>query len=192
MKLIKTAFKDVYLIEIKSFPDDRGVFYESYSSKKFRDEILRMQSSFNDVFFQDNISISAKHVLRGLHFQSSPYSQGKLIKVLKGSIYDVVVDLRLDSSTFGKWESYDLNDENNYGLWVPKGFAHGFISLEDNSIVSYKASNPYNQDYEKTILWNDSFLNIKWPFLNPIVSKKDLQGIPWNEVNFENTTEFNQ
>ena len=149
MKALKTSLDNVYIFEIQSFPDERGFFYESYNSIKFKSEVDEMQNGFNDNFYQDNISISSKNVLRGLHFQSSPYSQGKFIKVLKGSIYDVVVDLRLDSSTFGKWESFDINAKNNLALWVPKGFAHGFLSLEDNTIVSYKATNPYKKNHEE-------------------------------------------
>ena len=192
MKALKTSLDNVYIFEIQSFPDERGFFYESYNSIKFKSEVDEMQKGFNDNFYQDNISISSKNVLRGLHFQSSPYSQGKFIKVLKGSIYDVVVDLRLDSSTFGKWESFDINAKNNLALWVPKGFAHGFLSLEDNTIVSYKATNPYKKNHEETIIWNDSNLKIKWPCMNPIVSDKDNHGIEWKEVIFEKTTDFNK
>jgi dTDP-4-dehydrorhamnose 3,5-epimerase len=192
MKAIKTLFEDAYLFEVETFHDERGLFYESFNSFKFIEELKKMQIPFSDNFYQDNISISSKDVLRGLHFQTSPYSQGKFIKVFKGSIFDVIVDLRLDSPTFGKWESFNLNSENNLALWIPKGFAHGFISLEDNTIVSYKASNPYKKDYERTIIWNDDYLKIKWPCAEPIISEKDDQGSQWTEMNFEKKSEYNK
>ena len=135
-----------------------------YSKKK-------IDSKIN--FVQDNQSISFKGVLRGLHFQNPPYAQAKLVSVVKGSVLDVVVDLRKESKTFGKYITEELNEYNNHQLYIPKSMAHGFLTLEDNTIFTYKCSGFYNKESEDSILWNDKSLNIKWPNSNPILSKKD-------------------
>ena len=118
-------------------------------------------------------SKSAKGVLRGLHFQKPPYAQGKLVRVIKGSVMDVAVDLRKDSPTYGKWESVVLNEENKLQFWIPEGFAHGFVTLEDDTIFAYKCTNVYNKESEGSILWNDPDINIEWNIKNPILSEKD-------------------
>lgn len=158
------------LIEPKIFNDERGLFYESFNANKYK-EIL------GDVdFFQDNISTSKKNVLRGLHFQSPPYAQGKLVTVLKGSVIDVAVDIRQGSSTYGKHIVAELNEINKHQLWIPPGFAHGFLSLEEGTIFSYKCSNYYSPQHENTLLWNDPNLNINWRIKDVIISTKDKEG----------------
>ena len=170
MKIKKTSFKDCFLIEKKIFKDQRGFFFEIFKKNEFN-EILKKK--FN--FVQDNLSYSYKGVLRGLHYQKNK-PQGKLVRVVCGSIYDVVVDIRKNSPTFGKWEGFNLNSSNNLQIWVPPGFAHGFLSLSNKTIIEYKCTEYYNPNSECGILWNDDYLNIKWP-INKIgkliVSKKD-------------------
>lgn len=162
----KTKLEGVLLIEITGYNDERGYFLESYNLKDFSDFGLEVK------FVQDNESMSKKGVLRGLHFQKSPHEQGKLVRVMRGKIKDVVVDIRKNSSTYGLWESFVL-DNNRKMLWVPEGFAHGFLSLEDNTIVQYKVTSFYNPEAEGGIVWNDPDLNIDWGETNPIVSEKD-------------------
>lgn len=158
---------DVILINAKTFTDERGFFMESYKDSEFK---------ANGVIFdfkQDNHSKSSKNVLRGLHYQLEPYAQGKLVKVVTGRIFDVAVDIRKGSPTFGNWISAELSEENKQMLWIPPGFAHSFLSLEDNTNVLYKSTNEYNKESERGILWNDPEINIKWPVSNPILSEKD-------------------
>ena len=168
MKIITTNIDGVYLIKPRIFKDDRVVFFESFNEQIFKKKI---DSKLN--FVQDNQSLSYKGVLRGLHFQNPPHSQAKLVSVVKGSVIDVVVDLRKDSVTYGKYILEELSEYNNHQLFVPKGMAHGFLTLEDNTIFSYKCSGFYHKESEDSLLWNDSTLNIKWPNSNPILSKKD-------------------
>ena len=168
MKIITTNIDGVYLIKPRIFKDDRGVFFESFNEQIFKKKI---DSKLN--FVQDNQSLSYKGVLRGLHFQNPPHSQAKLVSVVKGCVIDVVVDLRKDSVTYGKYILEELSEYNNHQLFVPKGMAHGFLTLEDNTIFSYKCSGFYHKESEDSLLWNDSTLNIKWPNSNPILSKKD-------------------
>lgn len=164
------------LFEPKIFKDDRGLFYESFNADKYA-EIL------GDInFYQDNISVSKKNVLRGLHFQSPPHAQGKLVTVLKGSVLDVAVDLRKDSYTYGKHIIVELSEQNRNQLWIPPGFAHGFLSLEEDTVFSYKCTNYYAPGHENTILWNDPTLNIDWKVKNVIISTKDKEGIEF--INF--------
>jgi dTDP-4-dehydrorhamnose 3,5-epimerase len=158
---------DVILIEPKIFYDDRGFFSEIFKSADFH------AFGIIDNFVQDNYSKSQAGVLRGLHYQATPKAQGKLIQVLQGSVYDVVVDLRVGSPTFGKWESTILSDENHHILWVPPGFAHGFCVLADQVSFIYKCTNYYDATTERGICWNDHDLNISWPIANPILSEKD-------------------
>jgi dTDP-4-dehydrorhamnose 3,5-epimerase len=171
MEEIKTTIDDLILIKPSVYMDERGEFLESYNDKKYPPLIKEFQ------FSQDNLSKSHKHVLRGLHFQLPPYAQGKLVQVLRGCVLDVAVDLRKSSSTFGKYFSVELNEDNKLQLWIPAGFAHGFIAKEANTIFSYKCSNSYSPTHERTLLWNDSELNIDWGFESPIVSSKDRDGI---------------
>ena len=167
MEVIKTAIDGVVIIEPKVFGDDRGYFFESFSERDFREKVADVK------FVQDNESKSRFGVLRGLHFQKPPYAQGKLVRVIKGSVMDVAVDLRKESPTYGKWESVVLTEENKLQFWIPEGFAHGFVALEDNTIFNYKCTNVYNKESEGSILWNDPDINISWNIDNPILSEKD-------------------
>ena len=155
MELIKTSIDGLLIIKPDVFKDDRGYFYESYNKERFAKAGLMMD------FVQDNESKSDKGVLRGLHFQKPPFAQGKLVRVIKGSVMDVAVDLRKDSPTYGKWESVVLTEENKLQFWIPEGFAHGFVALEDNTIFNYKCTNVYNKESEGSILWNDPDINVK-------------------------------
>jgi dTDP-4-dehydrorhamnose 3,5-epimerase len=161
------------LIEIfpKVFGDQRGFFLETFNAPRYN-EILR-----NIQFVQDNFSSSNKGVLRGLHFQIPPYSQGKLVQVITGSALDVAVDLRRNSETYGQHVKVLLSSEKRNQFWIPEGFAHGFLALEDNTIFSYKCTNYYNPQSEVTILWNDRNLKIDWQIDNPIISPKDKEGV---------------
>ena len=170
MKIIETPLKGLLIIEPQIFKDERGYFYESYNQEKF------LKVGVRDVFVQDNQSLSQKNVVRGLHFQHPPYAQAKLVRVIKGSVYDVVVDIRKDSPTYGQSFGIELTEENFLMLYVPIGFAHGFATLQDNTIFAYKCSAFYNKASEDTILWNDPTLNIDWKVQSPILSEKDKQG----------------
>ena len=167
--------KDLLLIQPRIFEDDRGFFYESFNETKYN-EILGSEIQF----VQDNISISKKNVLRGLHFQKPPFAQGKLVTVLRGSVIDVAVDLREKSKTYGQYQLVELSENNKLQFWIPAGFAHGFCSLEDDTIFSYKCSNYYSPQHEETIMWNDPDLAIDWKIINPIVSDKDKIGKYFN------------
>ena len=167
MELIKTSIDGLLIIKPDVFKDDRGYFYESYNKERFA------KIGLNIDFVQDNESKSSKGVLRGLHFQKPPFAQGKLVRVIKGSVMDVAVDLRKDSPTYGKWESVVLTEDNKLQFWIPEGFAHGFVALEDNTIFNYKCTNVYNKESEGSILWNDPDININWNIDNPILSEKD-------------------
>jgi len=158
------------LIKPKVFSDDRGHFLETYHIDKYR------EIGILDDFVQDNESCSHRFALRGLHFQAPPFSQGKLIRVIAGSIFDVAVDIRKNSPTYGKWQSVILSDKNNHQFWIPAGFAHGFISLEENSVINYKCTALYNASSERTLVWNDPELNISWPEKPLIISSKDEAG----------------
>jgi dTDP-4-dehydrorhamnose 3,5-epimerase len=168
LKIKNTKIKGVYIIKPTKFKDNRGVFFESFNDQIFKKKI---DSKVN--FVQDNQSISKKGVLRGLHFQNPPFGQAKLVSVLKGRVLDVVVDLRKESRTFGEYIMEELSEYNNRQLFIPKGMAHGFLTIEDNTIFSYKCSDFYHKESEDSIVWNDSTLNIKWPNSNPILSEKD-------------------
>ena len=166
MEKRETSIKGLIEIFPKIFPDERGIFFESYSQKKLAEMGLNM------TFVQDNMSKSKKGVLRGLHFQKKPYEQGKLVSVISGSVLDVAVDIRPDSSTFGQYETFILDGEKRNILYIPEGFAHGFLALEE-SILTYKCTKLYNKEAESGIIWNDKQLNINWGIDNPIVSEKD-------------------
>ncbi|MAQ69808.1 MAG: dTDP-4-dehydrorhamnose 3,5-epimerase [Flavobacteriales bacterium] len=171
MKKIKTSIKGLFIIENKSFLDIRGEFMELWNQYEFEKEGLKKDPT------QDNISISKKNVIRGLHFQNKPYGQIKYVRVIQGSILDVAVDIRKQSDTFGQHLAIELSKSNNYGLWIPNGFAHGFLSLEENTIVAYKCYGKYEPQHEHTIHWDDKKINIKWNVKNPIISEKDKKGI---------------
>ena len=167
MIFTKTPIEGLIIIEPKVFEDERGYFYESYNQQIFK------QNGINISFVQDNQSLSQRGVLRGLHFQHPPHAQAKLIRVISGSVLDVAVDLRKSSPTYGKYEAIKLSAQNKKVLLIPEGFAHGFLTLEDNTIFSYKCSNFYNAASEDAIFWNDETLNINWSIDDPILSEKD-------------------
>jgi len=156
------------LLSPKVFEDERGYFTEFYNKRDF-DAIIGEDIDF----VQDNISCSHKNVIRGLHFQRPPHSQGKLIQVLRGKVMDVIVDLRRNSRTYGHHCKIELSDKNHRKLWIPSGFAHGFLSLENNTLLSYKCSDYYSVEHEMSLLWNDELININWGVKDPIVSEKD-------------------
>ncbi|TRV46846.1 MAG: dTDP-4-dehydrorhamnose 3,5-epimerase [Microcystis panniformis Mp_MB_F_20051200_S9] len=177
MKVIPTEIPDVLIIEPQVYGDDRGFFLESFNQKDFREK-----TGVNTTFVQDNHSMSLKNVLRGLHYQI-PNPQGKLVRVVNGSVFDVAVDARQSSPTFGQWVSCVLSAENKRIFWVPEGFAHGFLVLSDRAEFLYKTTNYYYPQYEKTILWNDADLGIDWPLeIPPILSPKDQAGQPFKSV----------
>ena len=168
MEIIETKIPDLVIIKPAVFKDDRGYFFESYNKEKF------LSKGIDQNFVQDNESKSMKGVLRGLHFQKRPYSQGKLVRVMKGAVLDVAVDIRKNSPTYGQWESIVLTDDNKFMYWIPPGFAHGFVTLEDNTVFFYKCTNVYNKESEGSLLWNDPTLNINWgDITDPILSEKD-------------------
>lgn len=167
MKIIQTELPGLLIIEPDVFRDERGYFCETYNQEKLS------QLGFNQNFVQDNESMSSKGVLRGIHFQKPPFAQAKLVRVIKGSVIDFAVDLRKGSPTFGKYKSVKLDAEKKNMLYLPEGFGHGFLSLEDNTVFSYKCSNFYNKESESGILWSDEDLAIDWQIENPILSDKD-------------------
>jgi dTDP-4-dehydrorhamnose 3,5-epimerase len=168
MKPRPTAIEGVLLLEPDVFSDDRGWFMEFFKESTFREVGLAVR------FVQDNFSLSRRGVVRGLHFQVEPSAQGKLITCIRGAIFDVVVDLRPDSQTFGKWESVELSEENKMACYVPEGFAHGFQALKDTSRVLYKCTTEYSKEHEAGIIYNDPDLGIPWPLPSPSLSDKDL------------------
>jgi dTDP-4-dehydrorhamnose 3,5-epimerase len=167
MKVIKTKLNDCVIIEPKVFGDERGFFLETFQAERYTS-----QAGITLPFVQDNHSRSSKSVLRGLHFQKTK-PQGKLVRVVRGQVYDVAVDIRNGSPTYGQWEGLILSEENKTQLWVPPGFAHGFVVLSDTADFEYKCTDYYDPSDEGSILWNDSDLDIPWPIDNPILSNKD-------------------
>lgn len=178
MEFIETSLKDAYLIKPKVFRDERGFFLESYNKKTFAEHEITAD------FLQDNHSMSMKKgVLRGLHFQLPPMEQAKLVRVTRGAVYDVIVDLRKNSPAFGKWEGFELTDKNFQMLFIPRGFAHAYQTLEDNTEFIYKVDNYYAPESDSGIIWNDSDLAITWPIKNPILSEKDIKLQKFKEFN---------
>lgn len=171
MNVIKTHIDGVLILEPHIFKDKRGFFYESYSEKTFKD------AGITDTFIQDNHVKSGKGVLRGLHYQAPPRAQAKLVRVIRGAIYDVCVDLRHGSPTFGEYVGIDLDADNKRMVYVPTGFAHGYLTLENDTEVLYKVSDTYAPETERGVLWNDEHLAIKWPKLDTEfeISEKDLK-----------------
>ncbi|QSX36042.1 dTDP-4-dehydrorhamnose 3,5-epimerase [Shewanella sedimentimangrovi] len=167
MKVIKTKIKDLVVIEPKIFGDERGFFYEMFQSERYKN------AGINENFVQDNRSRSAKGVLRGLHFQKNK-PQGKLVSVTIGEVFDVAVDLRKDSETFGQFESVLLTGENKLQFYVPPGFAHGFCVLSESADFQYKCTDYYDPSDESGLIWNDPDLNIPWPISSPLLSEKDM------------------
>jgi len=167
MNVVKTKLHDCVIIEPKVFGDGRGFFLETFQAERYADK-----AGITLSFVQDNYSRSSKGVLRGLHFQTNK-PQGKLVRVVKGKVYDVAVDIRKGSNTFGQWEAVILSEENKIQFWVPPGFAHGFVVLSEIADFEYKCTDYYDPCDEGGILWNDPDLNIPWPIDNPILSNKD-------------------
>ncbi|EMS1065160.1 dTDP-4-dehydrorhamnose 3,5-epimerase [Providencia stuartii] len=170
MKIIPTEIPDVLIIEPKIFEDERGFFFESFNQKQFDEAV-----GYPVNFVQDNHSKSVKGVLRGLHYQEEPYAQGKLVRCIVGEVFDVAVDIRKSSPTFGKWVGVNLSAENKRQLWIPEGFAHGFLVLSETTEFVYKTTNYYSPNHEGSILWNDQNLSIQWPgdIHNITLSDKD-------------------
>lgn len=173
MKAIPTTIEGVLLFEPSVFRDDRGYFFESFNEKDF----VRA-TGLDGTFVQDNQSYSKQGVLRGLHFQEAPYAQGKLVRATLGTIFDVAVDLRPESRSFGKWVGYELSSENNLQLWIPPGCAHGFLTISEIAIVAYKTTDFWASSYERCIRWDDSDIAIDWPLSEePVLSPKDAIGL---------------
>ncbi|KLU98348.1 dTDP-4-dehydrorhamnose 3,5-epimerase [Photobacterium aphoticum] len=177
MKVIETDIPDVKIIEPTVFSDERGFFMETWSQKKFEELVTSKPTQF----VQDNHSKSKKGILRGLHYQTEN-TQGKLVRVISGEVFDVAVDIRKESSTFGKWVGIYLSAENKRQLWVPEGFAHGFYVTSEEAEFVYKCTDYYNPTSEVSILWSDNDINISWPLsISPIVSEKDRGALKFSE-----------
>ena len=162
MKVETTKIEGLLILHPQVFGDDRGWFMESFNQQKFEVELKAINLHI-PIFVQDNHSLSQKGVLRGLHFQKAPYAQGKLVRVVQGKAWDVAVDIRPESETYGQWVGLELSAENKTMFWIPEGFAHGFIALEDNTQFLYKTTNYYSKESEGAIIWNDPTLAIEWP-----------------------------
>lgn len=175
MQKIITSIPDILLLKPDVFEDNRGYFFESYNYNKI------LTTGIAVSFIQDNQSLSEKNVLRGLHFQCPPYAQGKLVRVIKGSVLDVAVDIRKSSPYYGKFVSQVLSEQNKMMMWIPPGFAHGFLTLEDNTIFFYKCTDFYNKASEGLIKWDDPDLGIDWNITNPTISERDKNGLSFNE-----------
>lgn len=177
MKIEETHLSGLFLIEPKVFGDERGYFMESFNERLFRSST---NTSYD--FVQDNESCSSKGILRGLHFQAAPHAQGKLIRVVSGEVLDVCVDLRPGSRTLGEHIKVSLSEDNKRMLFVPPGFAHGFVTLEDDTIFQYKCTDYYHPESEFTLLWNDETLGIDWGIADPVLSAKDREGKSLKEI----------
>lgn len=177
MELVNTGIEGLWVIKPKVFADARGYFFESYNKELFTKNGLDLN------FVQDNQSLSHKGVLRGLHFQNPPFAQGKLVRVITGAVFDVAVDIRKNSPTYGKHFGAELTEENKMMMYIPEGFAHGFLTLRDNTIFSYKCTNFYNKASEESIKWNDPTVGIKWNVENPLLSEKDTSGKDFKDFN---------
>jgi len=175
MEITETFLKGLFVIKPKVFEDARGYFFESYNANQFA------ASGLNLNFVQDNQSLSQQGVLRGLHFQNNPHAQGKLVRVITGAVLDVALDIRKNSPTYGQWFSLELTEQNKWMMYIPEGFAHGFATLKDNTVFSYKCTQFYNKASEDCIIWNDKDLAIDWQVKNPLLSEKDLMGKPFKD-----------
>ncbi|TBO30174.1 dTDP-4-dehydrorhamnose 3,5-epimerase [Aquabacterium lacunae] len=177
MKLIQTAIPDVVIVEPSVFGDDRGWFMESFNEARFHAQLQALGLPVPRPFVQDNHSCSQAGVLRGLHYQLPPHPQGKLVRVVKGRAFDVAVDIRKDSPTFGQWVGVELTASNHRQLWIPEGFAHGFVSMEDDTHFLYKTTDYYAKECERSIVWNDPDIGIEWPAFGgePKLAPKDAQ-----------------
>ncbi|WP_168418550.1 dTDP-4-dehydrorhamnose 3,5-epimerase [Acinetobacter towneri] len=175
MRVETTKIAGLLIIHPQVFGDDRGWFMESFNQQRFEAVLKELNLPIPN-FVQDNHSLSQKGVLRGLHYQNKPYAQGKLVRVVQGRAWDVAVDIRPNSETYGEWVGIELSAENKTMFWIPEGFAHGFIALEDNTQFLYKTTNYYHKDSERAIMWNDPTLSIQWPLdqvEEVLVSDKD-------------------
>ena len=184
---VKLRIDGVYIIEPRVFGDNRGYFMETYNKEHFAEAGLNM------TFVQDNESKSSKGVLRGLHFQRK-HSQGKLVRVTRGEVFDVAVDLRTGSETYGKWEGVILSEENKKQFYIPEGFAHGFLVLSDEAVFNYKCTNFYSPEYDGGVMWNDPDINIKWPIdgiENILLSEKDKKHPNLKELDLREYPDFN-
>jgi dTDP-4-dehydrorhamnose 3,5-epimerase len=175
LKITETGFEGLLILEPKVFGDSRGYFVETYNSREW------MGAGINCSFVQDNQSMSGKNIIRGLHFQRPPYAQAKLVRVIQGSVLDVVVDIRKGSATYGKHFTSLLTSENCMQLYIPEGFAHGFATLENNTLFIYKCSDYYKPEAEDGLAWDDEDLNIQWNITNPILSERDKTFKPFRE-----------
>ena len=179
MKVTPLSIPDLLLIEPQVFGDDRGFFYESFNQNKFEEA---MGKKIN--FVQDNHSKSVKGVLRGLHYQLTPKAQGKLVRVIQGEVFDVAVDLRQSSPTFGQWVGEILSADNKKQMWIPEGFAHGFLTLSDTAEFLYKTTDFYSKDHEQAIQWNDETIGIDWPMQEVSLSSKDNAALSFKEAKY--------
>jgi dTDP-4-dehydrorhamnose 3,5-epimerase len=192
LNIIATKLPGVFVLEPKVHQDHRGFFFELYNDAFFHDGVLmdpgvcggesRPAVGKQPLFVQDNLSVSGKNVLRGLHYQKNPRAQGKLVQVLSGEVFDVAVDIRKDSPTRGQWIGEILSEANHRQLWIPAGFAHGFLTLSDKAVFLYKTTDYWSPKDEGSLLWNDPTLGIQWPLggNQPVVSEKDAQAPEWD------------
>ena len=176
MKVTESGIKGVFIIEPDVYKDDRGFFMETFHIERYR-KLL----GINLEFVQDNISRSSKNVLRGMHFQKN-YPQGKIVKASRGEILDVIVDLRKDSPTYGTWESFRLSEKNKLQVWIPPGFAHGFLVISDSADFEYKCTEYYHPEDELCLKWDDPEVAIDWPINNPLLSEKDKKGLSLKDL----------
>ncbi len=184
MNVIETKIPGLLIIEPKIFEDERGFFVETYNESRYK------EMGIPGDFVQDNLSQSKKGVLRGLHYQAPPFAQGKLVTVLAGAVLDVAVDIRFGSPTFGQHVAVELTAENKKQFWIPEGFAHGFLTLEDNTLFSYKCTNVYSPDHDRGVKWSDSEIGIDWPQIEALrISEKDQQQPLLKEIPKEFTYE---
>jgi dTDP-4-dehydrorhamnose 3,5-epimerase len=179
MKVTPLNIPDMFLIEPQVFGDDRGFFFESFNQNKFEEA-----TGLKINFVQDNHSKSVKGVLRGLHYQLPPKAQGKLVRVIQGEVFDVAVDLRQSSPTFGKWVGEILSGDNKKQLWIPEGFAHGFLTLSDTAEFLYKTTDFYSPEHEQSILWDDETIGINWPMQEVSLSSKDNAAPSFKEAKY--------
>lgn len=181
MQATRLSIPEVILFTPNVFGDDRGFFYESFNQNRFAE-----LTGLKPQFVQDNHSKSQKAVLRGLHYQLAPKAQGKLVRVVQGEVFDVAVDIRSTSPTFSQWVGVKLSAENKQQLWIPAGFAHGFVTLSDTAEFLYKTTDYYSPEHERCIIWNDTDLDIQWPveINEPLLSAKDQQGVPFALAEF--------
>jgi dTDP-4-dehydrorhamnose 3,5-epimerase len=185
MKFIQTEIRDVVILEPRTFEDERGWFMETFNERAFHSELRQLNLPVPRPFVQDSHSSSKRGVLRGMHYQLPPHAQGKLGRVINGSVYDVAVDLRRSSSTFGHWVGVELSAQNRRQIWIPEGFGHGFLTLEDGTEFLYKTTDYYARECERSISWSDPQLGIKWPLIEsapPILSTKDASAVNLSNV----------